>query len=118
MINSIHKFPDAIRPSELPEDMAMSNPISILTRRCQILGQTPQFELQQVEGAAHCPLFTVEASLSGMGEQLAAEGKGGSKRIAKEEAARNLLLQLETSPQPTIDNVAFYLFILFLFKGI
>ena len=82
--------------------MAMSNPISILTRRCQILGQTPQFELQQVEGAAHCPLFTVEASLSGRGEQLAAEGKGASKRIAKEEAARNLLLQLETSPQPTM----------------
>ena len=89
-----------------PEDMAMSNPISILTRRCQILGQTPQFELRQVEGAAHCPLFTVEASLSGRGEQLAAEGKGASKRIAKEEAARNLLLQLETSPQPTVDNVA------------
>ena len=86
--------------------MAMSNPISILTRRCQILGQTPQFELRQVEGAAHCPLFTVEASLSGRGEQLAAEGKGASKRIAKEEAARNLLLQLETLPQPTVDNVA------------
>ena len=86
--------------------MAMSNPISILTRRCQILGQTPQFELRQVEGAAHCPLFTVEASLSGRGEQLAAEGKGATKRIAKEEAARNLLLQLETSPQPTVDIVA------------
>ena len=37
---------------------------------------------QQVEGAAHCPLFTVEASLSGRGEQPAAEGKGASKRIA------------------------------------
>ena len=83
----------------------MSNPISILTRRCQILGQTPQFEVQQVEGAAHCPLFTVEASLSGRGEHLAAEGKGASKRIAKEEAARNLLLQLETSLPPTVDYV-------------
>ena len=71
------------------------NSIATLQRLCQVQGLTPQYELVEVKGASHCPLFTVEVRLNKGGQRLVAIGQGGSKKLAKEVSARKMIKILE-----------------------
>ena len=57
------------------------NSIGSLKRLCQIQGLTPQYELVEVKGASHCPLFTVAVRLHKGGQRLVAIGQGGHRVI-------------------------------------
>lgn len=51
----------------------------------------PTYAIAEREGPDHAPRFTVKVAVPGLGE---AEGRGGSRRAAEEEAAARLLEQL------------------------
>ena len=51
----------------------------------------------QVTGPPHCQVFTLEAALVINNRRLAAKGQGSSKKSAKEEAARNMLMEIDRS---------------------
>ncbi|XP_060529236.1 RISC-loading complex subunit tarbp2-like [Cylas formicarius] len=63
-------------------------PVSVLQELLSRRGSTPKYELVQIEGAIHEPVFRYRVFLS---NDLVATGTGRSKKDAKHAAAKNLL---------------------------
>ncbi|CAH0555249.1 unnamed protein product [Brassicogethes aeneus] len=63
-------------------------PVSVLQELLSRRGITPKYELVQIEGAIHEPIFRYRVFLSA---ELVATGTGRSKKDAKHAAAKNLL---------------------------
>ncbi|XP_019873390.1 interferon-inducible double-stranded RNA-dependent protein kinase activator A homolog B isoform X2 [Aethina tumida] len=63
-------------------------PVSVLQELLSRRGITPKYELVQIEGAIHEPIFRYRVFLS---SDLVATGTGRSKKDAKHAAAKNLL---------------------------
>ena len=65
-----------------------SNPVGTLQELAQKKGGTfPQYRLLQAVGESHCPNFTIEVRFG----DLFAEGTAVNKKLAKHEAAKNML---------------------------
>ena len=65
-----------------------SNPVGTLQEHAQSKGGTfPQYHLLQAVGESHCPNFTIEVRFG----ELCAEGMAANKKLAKHEAAKNML---------------------------
>ena len=75
----------------------ISNPVSSLNQRCQLLGASVSYDLVKVTGPSHCQIFTMEAAFVLGNWRLTARGQGASKKSAKEEAARNMLREIDRS---------------------
>lgn len=63
-------------------------PVSVLQELLSRRGITPKYELVQIEGAIHEPIFRYRVFLS---NEYIATGTGRSKKEAKHAAAKNLL---------------------------
>ena len=74
-----------------------SNPVGSLNQRCQLLGASASYELVRVTGPPHSQIFTIEAALVLGNRRLSTKGQGGSKKSAKDEAARNMLREIDRS---------------------
>lgn len=68
--------------------MPCKTPVSVLQELLSRRGITPKYELVQIEGAIHEPIFRYRVFLS---SELLATGTGRSKKDAKHAAAKNLL---------------------------
>ncbi|XP_074026510.1 protein Loquacious isoform X2 [Leptinotarsa decemlineata] len=68
--------------------MPSKTPVSVLQELLSRRGITPKYELVQIEGAIHEPIFRYRVFLS---NELVATGTGRSKKDAKHAAAKNLL---------------------------
>ncbi|CAH2018571.1 unnamed protein product [Acanthoscelides obtectus] len=68
--------------------MPSKTPVSVLQELLSRRGVTPKYELVQIEGAIHEPIFRYRVFLS---NELVATGTGRSKKDAKHAAAKNLL---------------------------
>ena len=75
----------------------ISNHVSSLNQRCQLLGASVSYDLVMVTGPSHCQIFTMEAAFVLGNWRLTARGQGASKKSAKEEAARNMLREIDRS---------------------
>lgn len=78
-------------------------PVSVLQELLSRRGITPKYELVQVEGAIHEPIFRYRVFLS---SDLVATGTGRSKKDAKHAAAQNLLDLLAGKQTPEQANQA------------
>ena len=74
-----------------------SNPVGSLNQRCQLLGASASYDLVRVTGPPHSQVFTIEAALVLGNRRLSSKGQGGSKKSAKDEAARNMLREIDGS---------------------
>ena len=74
-----------------------SNPVGSLNQRCQLLGASASYDLVRVTGPPHSQIFTIEAVLVLGNRRLSSKGQGGSKKSAKDEAARNMLREINMS---------------------
>lgn len=63
-------------------------PVSVLQELLSRRGITPKYELVQIEGAIHEPIFRYRVYLN---NDFVATGTGRSKKEAKHAAAKNLL---------------------------
>jgi len=63
-------------------------PVSVLQELLSRRGITPKYELLQIEGAIHEPVFRYRVFLN---NEFVATGTGRSKKDAKHAAAKNLL---------------------------
>lgn len=68
--------------------MHTKTPVSVLQELLSRRGITPKYELVQIEGAIHEPIFRYRVYLNA---DYIAIGTGRSKKEAKHAAARNLL---------------------------
>ncbi|KAJ8912640.1 hypothetical protein NQ315_015152 [Exocentrus adspersus] len=68
--------------------MPCKTPVSVLQELLSRRGITPKYELVQIEGAIHEPIFRYRVFLN---SELLATGTGRSKKDAKHAAAKNLL---------------------------
>ncbi|XP_050505970.1 RISC-loading complex subunit tarbp2-like isoform X1 [Diabrotica virgifera virgifera] len=68
--------------------MPSKTPVSVLQELLSRRGITPKYELVQIEGAIHEPIFRYRVFLN---NDLVATGTGRSKKDAKHSAAKNLL---------------------------
>merc|ERR1719219_1462628 len=73
----------------------ITNPVGKLQERMMSVkgGSLPRYQLTRVEGASHCPTFTLEVTLG----DLVCQGVGNSKKAAKDEAARRMLEKLDSA---------------------
>ena len=67
------------------------NPVGALKEQSQRLGAVPCYELVSAEGPPHSPVFSIQVCLSVGGHRIVGRGQGGSKKEAKEIAARKAL---------------------------
>jgi len=89
---------------------AVQNPVSLLQELYVRRGQTPQYDLVQIEGEVHEPTFKYRVAIG----EFAATGSGQSKKKAKHSAAKALLDKLMGAQktgkapvgQPTIPDLA------------
>lgn len=63
-------------------------PVSVLQELLSRRGIAPKYDLVQIEGAIHEPIFRYKVFLS---NEFVATGTGRSKKEAKHSAAKNLL---------------------------
>lgn len=63
-------------------------PVSVLQELLSRRGITPKYELVQIEGAIHEPIFRYRVFIN---NEFIATGTGRSKKEAKHAAAKNLL---------------------------
>uniref|UniRef100_V5GG80 Interferon-inducible double stranded RNA-dependent protein kinase activator n=1 Tax=Anoplophora glabripennis TaxID=217634 RepID=V5GG80_ANOGL len=68
--------------------MPLKTPVSVLQELLSRRGITPKYELVQIEGAIHEPIFRYRVLIN---PDLLATGTGRSKKDAKHAAAKNLL---------------------------
>jgi len=73
-------------------------PVSVLQELCIRSGLTPKYDLLQVEGAIHEPVFKYRVTV---GDSVAT-GFGNSKKKAKHSTAKAMLAKLNSSGQPQI----------------
>merc|ERR1712141_1187 len=71
---------------------APKTPVSLLQELYVRKGITPKYDLVQIEGAVHEPTFKYRVTVG----EAVATGSGYSKPKAKHDAAKNLLMKLET----------------------
>ncbi|XP_025832119.1 interferon-inducible double-stranded RNA-dependent protein kinase activator A homolog isoform X3 [Agrilus planipennis] len=76
-------------------------PVSVLQELLSRRGITPKYELVQIEGAIHEPVFRYRVFLS---NEFVATGTGRSKKEAKHAAAKNLLELLVGNQTPEQAN--------------
>lgn len=69
------------------------NPVGALQERVRGLGVWPKYELIRIEGASHCPTFTMSLTVGG----LECRASGASKKEAKAEVSRKMLLELDSA---------------------
>ena len=69
------------------------NPVSILQEIYVAEGITPRYDLIQIEGKVHEPTFKFRVTVG----EIVALGSGNSKKIAKHEAARNILRKIKAA---------------------
>ena len=89
---------------------AAKTPVSLLQELYVRRGQTPKYDLVQIEGAVHEPTFKYRVAIG----EIAATGSGQSKKKAKHSAAKALLDKLMGAQktgkapvgQPTIPDLA------------
>ncbi|KAJ8981622.1 hypothetical protein NQ317_000850, partial [Molorchus minor] len=81
--------------------MPSKTPVSVLQELLSRRGITPKYELVQIEGAIHEPIFRYRVFLS---SELVATGTGRSKKDAKHAAAKNLLDLLVGKLTPELAN--------------
>ncbi|XP_056633206.1 uncharacterized protein LOC130442826 [Diorhabda sublineata] len=74
--------------SQEMSSMPSKTPVSVLQELLSRRGITPKYELVQIEGAIHEPIFRYRVFLN---NDLVATGTGRSKKDAKHAAAKNLL---------------------------
>ena len=72
-----------------------SNPIGKLNEIGQNQGITPEYTVIDATGLSHDPTFTIQARF----DNIKAIGQGSSKKLAKTNAARNILKQLKDNQQ-------------------
>lgn len=70
------------------QSLPTKTPVSVLQELLSRRGITPKYELVQIEGAIHEPIFRYRVFLS---SEFVATGTGRSKKEAKHAAAKNLL---------------------------
>ena len=68
-------------------------PVSILQEIYIAEGITPKYDLVQIEGKVHEPTFKFRVTVG----EIVALGSGNSKKIAKHEAARNILRKIKAA---------------------
>ncbi|KAI1288098.1 Interferon-inducible double-stranded RNA-dependent protein kinase activator A -like protein [Halotydeus destructor] len=93
-VNDIHDtdVPATFKINPAPRVVESKNPISHLQEMCVASGcAMPCYEDVDQRGPSHARTFCVKASAAG----LSATGSGNSKKVAKTEAARNLMKQLQ-----------------------
>lgn len=78
-------------------------PVSVLQELLSRRGITPKYELVQIEGAIHEPIFRYRVYLS---TEYVATGTGRSKKEAKHAAAKNLLDLLVGKQSPEQANAS------------
>lgn len=78
------------------DDKSMKTPISILQELLSRRGITPNYELVQIEGAVHKPMFKYRVSFN----DKEAFGCGPSKKQAKHNCAKALIALLTGQPMP------------------
>lgn len=79
------------------DDKSMKTPISILQELLSRRGITPNYELVQIEGAVHKPMFKYRVSFN----DKEAFGCGPSKKQAKHNCAKALISVLTGTPLPS-----------------
>lgn len=82
------------------DDKSMKTPISILQELLSRRGITPNYELVQIEGAVHKPMFKYRVSFN----DKEAFGCGPSKKQAKHNCAKALIALLTGQPLPAEDG--------------
>ncbi|XP_044271473.1 RISC-loading complex subunit tarbp2-like isoform X1 [Tribolium madens] len=78
-------------------------PVSVLQELLSRRGATPKYELVQIEGAIHEPIFRYRVFIN---NDLVATGTGRSKKDAKHAAAKNLLDVLVGKQSPEQANAS------------
>merc|ERR1712110_1352632 len=71
---------------------APKTPVSLLQELYVRKGITPKYDLVQIEGAVHEPTFKYRVTVG----EAVATGSGSTKPKAKHDAAKNILMKLET----------------------
>ncbi|XP_076648419.1 protein Loquacious-like isoform X4 [Halictus rubicundus] len=89
------------------KSLCSKTPVSILQELLSRRGTTPKYELIQVEGAIHEPIFRYRVTVA----DIVAMGTGKSKKEAKHAAARAVLdklcrLNSETPDSPLPNNIS------------
>jgi ribonuclease-3 len=80
------------------------DPKSALQERVQATGgPSPRYRVVRVDGPPHHRAFTVVVEV---GDRVAGEGQGRSKKLAEQEAARAAILALSTPAAPAPDDPA------------
>ncbi|XP_067000301.1 protein Loquacious [Anabrus simplex] len=72
-----------------------NNPLRILNEVCAKCGTLPKFELLQIEGEHHSPIFSYKVTVDGM----TAVGTGRSKQKARNSAAEAMLRKMMNDPE-------------------
>lgn len=85
------------------QSLPTKTPVSVLQELLSRRGITPKYELVQIEGAIHEPIFRYRVFLS---SEFVATGTGRSKKEAKHAAAKNLLDLLVGKQTPEQANAA------------
>ncbi|XP_031350712.1 interferon-inducible double-stranded RNA-dependent protein kinase activator A homolog isoform X3 [Photinus pyralis] len=85
------------------QSLPTKTPVSVLQELLSRRGITPKYELVQIEGAIHEPIFRYRVFLS---SEFVATGTGRSKKEAKHAAAKNLLDLLIGKQTPEQANAA------------
>lgn len=78
-------------------------PVSVLQELLSRRGATPKYELVQIEGAIHEPIFRYRVFIN---NDFVATGTGRSKKDAKHAAAKNLLDVLVGKQSPEQANAS------------
>ena len=95
----IEKTDSRQSPHDISSDQPTSTfiipktPVSILQEIYVAEGITPRYDLIQIEGKVHEPTFKFRVTVG----EIVALGSGNSKKIAKHEAARNILRKIKAA---------------------
>ncbi|ODN02647.1 RISC-loading complex subunit TARBP2 [Orchesella cincta] len=81
------------------DQFAHKTPVSWLHEICTRKNITPKYDLLQVEGAVHEPIFQYQLTLEFKGAVLQETGTGRSKKEAKHNTARAMLRAMGLGPQ-------------------
>lgn len=94
-----------LKPCRVQEmaSLPSKTPVSVLQELLSRRGATPKYELVQIEGAIHEPIFRYRVFIN---NDFVATGTGRSKKDAKHAAAKNLLDVLVGKQSPEQANAS------------
>jgi len=97
--SKIFDDPDSVEDEEAAEETpAAKTPVSLLHELYASRGQTPKYDLLQVEGAIHEPVFKYRVTVG----HTVATGSGLSKKKAKHTAAQAVLAKLKGAEEMVV----------------